>query len=272
MTVAASSPRALGGAALRSTVVSRSNALTKVGVALLITLALLATVDHVSAGVALGLELLALPFTGVAVRRTLRLFSPVILSAVVAALVTAVIGVDGGALLLALGPLSVTEGSLELGVAIGLRMLAIALPGFALLMTLDPTDLADALGQRLRLPHRFVLGALAGMRLVGVMVAQWHALTLARRARGVGDSGGAASSSRVFVGQAFALLVLAVRRATRLAAAMEGRGFGSRAGRTWARPSTFGRDDVVLMLGGVALVVASVGAAVATGAWSFVLG
>ncbi len=37
---------------------------------------------------------------------------------------------------------------------------------------------------------------------------------------------------------AFVLLVFAVRRGTKLATAMEARGFGADVERTWARPST----------------------------------
>lgn len=35
-------------------------------------------------------------------------------------------------------------------------------------VTVDPTDLADGLVQIVRLPSRFVLGGLAGVRLVGI--------------------------------------------------------------------------------------------------------
>jgi hypothetical protein len=38
-------------------------------------------------------------------------------------------------------------------------------------------------------PHRFVLSALAAMRLVGVLAEEWTALGQARRARGLGDGG-----------------------------------------------------------------------------------
>ena len=80
---------------------------------------------------------------------------------------------------------------------------AIALPSVVLFVTVDPTDLADGLAQVLRLPARFVLGALAGLRMVGLFIDDWRALELARRARGVADRG----RLRRFLGMAFALLI-----------------------------------------------------------------
>src|SRR5699024_11361282 len=119
-----------------------------------------------------------------------------------------------------------------------------------------------------RLPARFVLGALAGLRLVGLLIDDWRELGMARRARGVADTG----RMRRYAGQTFALFVLAIRRGTKLATAMEARGFGARMRRTWARPSTLGAGDAVLMALAVGIAAAAVTAAVATGAWTPVTG
>lgn len=253
---------------IRPTVISAANPVTKLFASLVITAALVITVDLVSAGVALLIELILLPATGIPLRAMARVLAPIGISAAIGGLVAMVLGVDSGAVLLGAGPFTVTEGSFRDGIALGLRVMAIALPGIALLVSTDPTDLADALGQKLRLPARFVLGALAGLRLVGVMAAQWQALTMARRARGLGDSTGVLGGTRVLAGQAFALLVLAVRRGTRLAMAMEGRGFGSPTPRTWARPSVFTRRDLVVAAGGVLLAVTLTTAAILAGTWN----
>ncbi len=259
------------GGAVRPTPISSANPLTKLWAAAVITVVLLLSVDIVSAGTALALELVLLPFCGIPARVLAKILLPVTLSALLAGLVTCFIGVDSGAVLLDLGWLSVTQGSARNGLAIVLRVLAVALPGVALLLSTDPTDLADALAQRLHLPHRFVLGALAGLRLTGLMAQEWSTLTLARRARGLGDGRGVLGSTRVLAGQAFALLVLAIRRGTKLATAMEARGFGSDSPRTWARESTFAARDVAVAVGAMLVAVVSAGAAVVAGTWSFVL-
>jgi len=265
----------LGGLAgsVRPTPLTRANPLATLLGGLVIAAALLLTVDVVSAGVALALELCLLPLAGLAPRALLVRLLPVLLASVPAGLVTAVIGRDAGEVLLGAGPLTVTEGSLALGVAIILRVLAVGIPGVALLVATDPTDLADGLAQRLHLPHRFVLGGLAGLRLAGLLVVEWRTLALARRARGLGDARGPLAGTRVVAGQVLALLVIALRRATRLALAMEARGFGvPGAGRTWARASTFAPRDagVVAVCAGVAGLATA--AALAAGTWAPVLG
>jgi energy-coupling factor transport system permease protein len=250
--------------------IARANPVAKLGVSLVVSLVLLVTVDPVTAGTALGLELLALPWCGLRPGALLRKGWVVLAGAVPAALVTLLFGVDHGVVLTRLGPFDVTEGSAWSGVAIGLRVMAIGLPGVVLLATTDPTDLADGLGQILRLPATFVLSALAAMRLFGVLAEEWQALALARRARGLGDDG-AVGRMRTVVGQLFALLVLAIRRGTVLATAMEARGFGAGGPRTWARPSRLRRGDVLLLVGGVALGGVATAVGVLSGAWRLLL-
>jgi energy-coupling factor transport system permease protein len=256
--------------------IGRANPVAKLVVALVIPLALILTVDPVTAGAALFLELLALPWCGVGPGRLLRSGWIVLLGAIPAGLLTAVFGVDGGRLLAGWGPITITAGSLTAAAAITLRILAIGLPGVVLITTTDPTDLADALAQVLHLPHRFVLSALAAMRLFGVLTQEWQALTMARRARGfdVGfgwTQGFGLSAVRRIGGQVFALLVLAIRRATVLAVAMEARGFGVDRSRTWARPSRFRRSDLLISLGGLLIAGLATAAGVLTGSWNLVL-
>ncbi|HEY9425114.1 MAG TPA: energy-coupling factor transporter transmembrane component T, partial [Microterricola sp.] len=129
------------------------------------------------------------------------------------------------------------------------------------------TELADGLAQVAKLPSRFVLGALAALRLVGLFIDDWRSLQLARRARGVADRG----LLRRLLGQAFALLVLSIRRGSKLATAMEARGFGGATRRSWARDSVFGARDWFAIAVGFAIAIAAVTVAVVTGSWNFVL-
>ncbi|MFM9701374.1 energy-coupling factor transporter transmembrane component T family protein, partial [Streptomyces europaeiscabiei] len=78
----------------------------------------------------------------------------------------------------------------------------------------------------------------------------WRTMTLARRARGLGDHG----ALRRFLCMAFVLLVFAVRRGTTLATAMEARGFGAPVERTWSRPSRLHPRDGVALAGAVVVI------------------
>jgi energy-coupling factor transport system permease protein len=247
---------------------ARFNPVAKLAATLVVTVTLLLSIDPVSAGVTLVLTLLLVPFTGVGLRDLWLRLWPIVLAAGVAAVATVLYGRPAGTVYAEWGLLRISDGSLALALAIFLRVLAIALPSMLLIATTDPTDLADGLAQRLRLPARFVLGALAGLRLVGLLVEDWRELALARRARGVADAG----RIRRFLGQSFALFVLAIRRGTKLATAMEARGFGAPVARTWARPSVFRPRDGVLVLIAAGVAAASVVAAVAAGTWTFVWG
>ena len=153
-----------------------------------------------------------LPFARLPWRQVWLRVWPIALAAVIASLATVLYGRVSGEVFWQWGLVRISEGSIDLSLAILLRVLAIAVPSVLLFATTDPTDLADGLAQVLRLPARFVLGGLAGLRLVGLMVDDWRELGQARRARGVADSG----RVRRFAGQAFALFVLAIRRGTKL--------------------------------------------------------
>ena len=111
-----------------------------------------------------------------------------------------------------------------------------------------------------------MLGALAGLRLVGLLGQDWRYLGYARRARGVADH----ARVRRIAGQTFALLVFAVRRGSKLATAMEARGFGAYPTRTWARPSPFGIREFALIAAGFVIAAVAVAVSVAYGTWNFI--
>jgi energy-coupling factor transport system permease protein len=153
------------------------------------------------------------------------------------------------------------------GIAAALRLIGISAAGAMAVATIDPTDLADALVQHLHAPPRFVIGALAAWRLAPLFGQEWQILGLARRARGIEAERGIVDRLRSFPARTFGLLVGAIRRATRLALAMDARGFGRRPCRTLARPRPIRRADwAILTLGiGVALVASLI--SVALGTW-----
>lgn len=241
------------------------NPVTKLACALLLSLALVLSLDWVSATVALLLELPLFLMAGLRPRALLLRTLPVWIAAPGAAATIALYGRVGGDVHFSFALATVSDGSLQLALATLLRVLAIGLPAIVLFVTVDPTDLADGLGQIVHLPSRFVLGALAGLRLVALFVQDWRSLESARRARGVADRG----RLRRFAGQAFALLVLSIRRGSKLATAMEARGFGASPSRTWARPSVLGRGDAVLLAWTLVIAAGAITSSVVAGTWNF---
>lgn len=224
---------------------------------------LVLSLDLVSATVALLLELALLPLLRIPVRTLLLRTSPVLVAVPLTGLSIALYGQASGRVWFDFLFAHVTDGSLQLALATMLRVLAVGIPGIVLFVRTDVTDLADGLAQVLRLPARFVLGALAAIRMMTLLGDDWRQLAMARRARGVADR----RRLRRGVSMAFGLLVVALRRATTLAVAMESRGFGAPGPRTWARPVRFAGPEWAMLAVLVGIGVVAVAAAVLAGTW-----
>ena len=249
----------------RRGLLARTNPVARVLALLVATTPLLITIDPVSAGVALALELALVPLSGVSARSFFLKATPLLLAAPLGALSMLLYASPGGHVYWSFGPAAISDHSMWLALGIGLRMCALVVPAIALLDRIDPTDMGDGLAQILHLPARPVLAALAGARMTALMAADWKALERARRARGVGD----ASRIRSFLRGSFSLLVFALRRSGKLATTMEARGFGAAGRRTWARPSRLRAADAVLLL--VAIALPSIALAVSVIAGTFAL-
>jgi len=164
-----------------------------------------------------------------------------------------------GVLNVVLAPAVAGGPNLETGLGLGLRLLGIALSGVLALASTDPTDLADSLQQQARLSPRLAVGVLAAVRMLPILATEWQLLGMARRARGISAGWSPLLAARLAFGKLLALLVGAVRRATRLALAMDARGFGGASGRTIARPQRMRLADWGLVLAAIALAAAALG-------------
>ncbi|MDT7508576.1 ATP-binding cassette domain-containing protein [Bifidobacterium sp. H1HS16N] len=233
--------------------------------AFLAALPLLISLDPVSATTALILEFLMLGAAGFTPLRVVRSTWPIFLGAPGSALAIILYGKSGGATFWQWGMIHITQRSLDLALATALRILAIGIPAIITVLGIDATDLADAFSQVLHLPDRFVYGGLAGMRLFTVLKDDWSALTASRRSRGLGDE----NRFKAFMPQAFALLVLSIRRSTTLATAMEARGFGGSTPRTHARVSQIRPRDAGFLLICLAVPAISLTLAALTGSIAF---
>ena len=230
---------------------ARRNPVAKLAAAAIVMAGLLLTHDPVTPAVLLAIELAAVPATGVRWSALVRRTWPLLIG---------VAGVTVANL--------IVVGSVESAAAVSLRLLGIALPGILVLASTDPMDLADALVQRLHVSPRFAYGALAALRLLPLLAADWHQVARARRARGLDAGWSPAARVRLGFSRVFAVLVGAIRRAVRLATAMEARGFDAGVPRTVARPQPMRLPDWALVLGAVAAVGIATAVAVAAGSWS----
>lgn len=232
---------------------ARAHPLPKLAAAVVLMLALFVTVDVVTASIVVAALLCAFPLTGLPLGPFARRLAPLGGAAVAIAVLNTLFAADAR--------------GIAAGVAAAVRLVGISLAGVMTLATIDPTDLADALVQHLRASPRFVVGALAAWRLAPLFGREWQILGLARRARGVEAERGLVDRLASFPGRSFALLVGAIRRATRLALAMDARGFGRRPCRTLARPRHIGRADWAVLVVAVAVAALATAISLLIGTW-----
>ena len=244
-----------------------ANAVAKLGAGMVVMLVALVSRDAVTPAILLSGVGLAMTMSGMRLGALARLVGPLLIAA-------AILGLLNG--VLAGTPIGSSPGDagdrLEIGAAVGLRIMVIALAGSLALATTDPADLAAGLIAHLHAPARLAVGALASLRLVPILGAEWRTIGLARRARGVDAGRNPLAAGRLALGALLTLLVSAIRRSTRMALAMDARGFDSRIPRTLARPPRMRAGDWLLLAASGVLGVAAVAISLALGRWIFIFG
>jgi len=251
---------------------ARRHPLAKLAAGALLMLALFAAVDIVTPLILLLLLIAAVPASGLRPMTLLGRIFPLLIAGTAIAILNTLFAPEQAGAPVHIGPLALGQTTMLEGAAVGLRIVGIALAGVLALATIEPTDLADALVQNLHAPPRFALGALAALRMLPVLADEWRLIGLARRARGMEAGRNPVVALRIAAGRLFALLVAAIRRGTRLALAMDARGFGERPCRTVARPRGMTQADWLLMGGALLAGGAATGVSLALGSYRLLFG
>jgi energy-coupling factor transport system permease protein len=221
---------------------ARRDATAKFAAAALVTGALLVSLAVSSSLTAIAVELAVAPLAGLGPRTLARQGWPLLVSAA-SVFVFSVL-------------FSATGHPVHDALTYALRLIAVALPGYIVFVTIDPTDLADSLMAYLKVPARFALGTLVALRLMPLLRDDWRMLHLARRARGIDAGWNPVAHVRLAASTLFALLVGGIRRGTRLATALDARGFDSGRPRTSARTVRFGAPDALVVAVGAVVAAA----------------
>ncbi|MDN3238162.1 energy-coupling factor transporter transmembrane component T family protein [Glycomyces tritici] len=249
--------------------IARVNPVAKLAAVTAVSTTALIASDWLTPLLLLTALLAVVPFSGIRIAELARRLRWLWFAAAAVVIVNAVFAAEQtGRTLIDFGPLEISTGALLGGTAIGLRVCVAATAGVLGFATTDPTDLADALTQQLRAPARFTIGALAALRLLPLLGAEWHQITSARRARGLEGGWNPVRRARLFASTMFALLVGAIRRAGRLAAAMDARGFDSEIPRTHAREQRMHPSDWGVVAGALVVCGAAIGISAAYGVFT----
>lgn len=169
-------------------------------------------------------------------------------------------GSEPGAPSLALGPLAIPHAALVYGLTMAARLWAIFAASMLFVLTTDPVAFVLSLIHQARLPYRIGYGVFAAYRFVPLVGEELANIRAAHGVRDVGGRTGPLDRLRRTFGYAIPLLAISVRRAERVALAMDSRAFGALPTRTYYRTTSAGRADLVFAVGALALIAAIVAA------------
>lgn len=230
----------------QSAVVASLNPVTRLFAGMLVGLPLIFSLDVVSSSTALALAMIVIFSLGFTPKTVLKYTWPILIGAAGAFISVAIYNKDHNVMLAA---------------ATAIRVLAMGVPAVTLVMRMDPTDLADAFVQKLKMSDRFVYAALAGFRLLPLLQEDMESIHQARRIRGIQSQ----SKIQKYKNDALNILILAIRRSTTLAIVMQARAFGAPYKRTNVRISRMHTRDVIAFVISILIPVIGLIAAYYTG-------
>ena len=154
---------------------------------------------------------------------------------------------SAGTVLFTLGPVALSAEGLRNGVSFFLRALTFGVWSVLFVASTEPTRFVLSLVHQLSVPPRIAYSALAAYRYLPSLQIELDQIRGAHRLRGVGEAGGVRGKLQRVYRYTVPLLAGALRRAGRVAAAMEARGF-SGVNRTWYRKESLQLRDAAYAL------------------------
>lgn len=145
-----------------------------------------------------------------------------------------------------LGPLLISQQAFLRGCALAFRVLAYAAYALLFVATTDPTELLLSLMQQTRLSPKYGYSMLAAYRFFPLYQSEFATLKEAHLVRGGRERKGLKGKGEELYRYAIPLLAQAIRKAERVAIAMEARGFTGERGRHYYRKITVNPVDWVL--------------------------
>ncbi|MCL6664470.1 MULTISPECIES: energy-coupling factor transporter transmembrane component T family protein [Paenibacillus] len=142
------------------------------------------------------------------------------------------------------GLIHITEESFYRGLHLGFRSLTMAAAGLLFGLTTKPVRLFYSLMQQWKLPAKYAYSFLAAMRMIPILLDEFQTLRYAIRIRGTQQRGSRWNVYGTLKRYAIPLLAQSIRRAQRMAVAMEAKGFIDGASRTYYIQIGYSRADL----------------------------
>lgn len=143
------------------------------------------------------------------------------------------------------GIIKISEESFYYGLLLGFKTICLGFLSLIFLLTSRPMLLFYALMQQLKFPPKYAYSFIASIRLMPIIVEEWQARSNALKIRGVTYSKGFKGVFQRLRLYAVPLFAQSIRRAQRIAVAMEAKQFQMTATRTFYYPTTYAWIDLV---------------------------
>lgn len=156
------------------------------------------------------------------------------------------------------GPVIISKESFFRGLHVGFRALSFGLIGLLFALTTRPVLLFYSMMQQLKLPPRYAYSFMASLRMLPLMLEEFKTLKQAYRVRGIQFTKSWRSLMEGIRLYAIPLLAQSIRRAQRIAVAMEARRFNNSKNRTYYYRSGFSYTDGLMVVCWISIF---------TGAW-----
>ncbi|WJY27262.1 energy-coupling factor transporter transmembrane component T family protein [Sporosarcina trichiuri] len=239
----------------RTTWLHRVNPALKFAVFVLLLLVMLFNRNLPLAGwLAVLFAVLLYGFSGYSLKKLALLSIPIALSFASSAVTMALFG-KGDTVLWQWGIFKISEESIRHGLLLGTKSLSFGFAGFAFLLTVEPVLFFYAMMQQFRLSSKYAYSFIASIRLLPVIVEEIQVRNNALKVRGITFSPGLKGVGERIQSYTVPLFAQSIRRAQRIAIAMEAKQYQMGAARTYFYPTSYSRMDavfLVLMAGSVA--------------------
>ncbi|MBO1005697.1 energy-coupling factor transporter transmembrane component T family protein [Pseudogracilibacillus auburnensis] len=186
-------------------------------------------------------------FSGFPLKRLLLFSLPIILSFISSAITMILFG-RGEIVWWQWGLIKISEESFQYGLLLGYKTACFGFLGLAFILTSRPILFFYALMQQFRLPSKYAYAFIASIRMLPVIVDELQTRANALKVRGVQFSKGMKGHYERLQMFSVPLFAQSIRRAQRVAVAMEAKRYQMGAERTYFYPTTYTRMDVVFVV------------------------
>lgn len=142
----------------------------------------------------------------------------------------------------------VSEESVRQGILLALKTLAFSALSLFLLVTTNPMLLAYSLMQQFKLPSKYAYSFIASIRLLPIIVEEFQARRNALMIRGIQFSKGWRGVGERLEQYTVPLFAQSIRRAQRIAVAMESKQYHMGKSRTYYYETTYTKRDALFIL------------------------